>query len=181
MTNIDWLVEACPYFSTRDFQLRRCIGPWEHLKITSRKTKGTRFSVFYRYKCVRCVKTVIGNQIFTVLEIDRLRQLLFFSLLCSLPFARRSIGTTIHDPSVFQFYRGNSLEAIWICLFLSFSCARACVCVSEEHRGNGGPGMAWSVFTSSRVSRARFDSAIRSLRNGRRIGRRTKFPAQLRF
>ena len=131
--------------------------------------------------------TVIGNQIFTVSKIDRLRNLLFLFLLYSLPFARRSIGTAIHSPSVFQFYRGNLLEIVWtsfffsLFLFLFLSREHACVCVTRERRGNGGPEMARSVFTSNRVSRARSDSAIRSFRNGRRIGRRSKFPAQLRF
>lgn len=38
--------------------------------------------------------------------------------------------------------------------------------VYRQHRGDGGSGMAWSVFTSSRVPRAPSDSAICSFSNG---------------
>lgn len=93
----------------------------------------------------------------TVSEIDRLRNRLTLRLFVSLIFApRHSIGTAISsdNPSIAATFGRNRLVV---------SRARR---VYRQHRGDGGSGMAWSVFTSSRVPRAPSDSAICSFSNG---------------
>lgn len=97
----------------------------------------------------------------TVSEIDRLRNRLTRRLFLSLIFAprhscvdRSATAISSDNPSIAAIFGRNRLVV---------SRARR---VYRQHRGDGGSGMAWSVFTSSRVPRAPSDSAICSFSNG---------------